>query len=111
MSIGTLFGFGFLWDQYGGVNGSFSYAYLTLLAIYAVILPGVFKIVYSVVLCTLCVVLTSYSYPTADQVDASVVISFIINATITGGTVLYLKWFYDKNRESFYAHNEKLDEK
>ncbi|PIB34545.1 hypothetical protein BFP72_03525 [Reichenbachiella sp. 5M10] len=106
----SLVAFGLLWQLHDGVNGAYSYLFFTLIAIYAVILPGKSKMIYGVVLSLECLVLSEFSVPTPEQVDEGVVISYVINMVLIAVTVIYLKRFYDQRRTLYYQHNSELDQ-
>ncbi|UXP31105.1 hypothetical protein N6H18_12165 [Reichenbachiella agarivorans] len=112
-SGGLIISFVLMWIHTGGIYGSLSTTYYTLLVGFVAVLPRNYKIPSALVICTICLTLSLYSNTPIDANSAAwrwIEIDYLINSVIIAICVVYVKRDLESERQSYLSYNDQIDQ-
>lgn len=104
------------WKYNGGMDGSFSYAYFSILVIFLGLLKTKLRLFMVLVLCLTNIILTLdanseilITISFSDGIMQSIAFDYFFHSLVVAAIVVFIKVSFDKEREKIETHNMNLD--
>ncbi|SMD32208.1 hypothetical protein SAMN04488029_0550 [Reichenbachiella faecimaris] len=104
------------WKYYGGVEGSITYVYFTVLVIFLGLLQGKSRLFMTIILCLVNLILTLdaeaeilIKIAPIENLINPLSVNYLFNSTIVAAIVVFIKVRFDKEREDIETQNQYLD--